>query len=42
MHSNENNKMEKINATGKQDNRVDIIKSKKKKNDIFYFNLRAC
>lgn len=35
--------MEKINATGKQDNRVDIIKSKKKiKNDIFYFNLRAC
>lgn len=23
--------MEKINATGKQDNRVDIIKSKKKK-----------
>lgn len=34
--------MEKINATGKQDNRVDIIKSKKKNNDIFYFNLRAC
>lgn len=33
--------MEKINATGKQDNRVDIIKSKKNKNDIFYFNLRA-
>lgn len=30
MHYNENNKMEKINATGKQDNRVDIIKSKKK------------
>lgn len=42
MHYNENNIMEKINATGKQDNRVDIIKSKKKKNDIFYFNLRAC
>lgn len=41
MHYNENNKMEKINATGQQDNRVDIIKSKKK-NDIFYFNLRAC
>lgn len=31
MHYNENNKMEKINATDKQDNRVDIIKSKKKK-----------
>lgn len=27
--------MEKINATGKQDNRVDIIKSKKNKKMIF-------
>lgn len=37
MHYNENNKMEKINATGKQDNQIP-----KKKKDIFYFNLRAC
>lgn len=35
MHYNENDKMEKINATGKQDKRVDIIKSKKKKKMIF-------
>lgn len=39
MHYNENNKMEKINATGKQDNRVDIIKSKKKKKMIFSISI---